>query len=440
VAIGSVVHQASDTLWADLMAGIARVDMTPPLSMKATLGGYGDRMNKPAEGIHDRVFGKALVLSDGTKRFVLVTADVLGFPPAIKPAVMAKLADTDLKPEQVMLLPSHSHASIEVNSINPKNVLKIPQIGLFQKELYDLTVDNLVKVIRDALGERVPVTVGTTSIPLEGWNRNRREGNEAVDNELTLTRIDKMDGEPFAVLVNWTAHPTFLQAEDMLFSGGWPGQMQRMLTSLIGRGVTVMYYNGAQGDQAPIARPDPAKSALTTTAAATPISNWERAEQYGRELAIIVWRQWEKTRTAGSAVLDYRIEEVVLPQPTVHPDFMKTGGAEYGLSPEIMGPILTALLPRKTTIGYFRLGDLLIVGIPGEMSAELGLQVKQKVRGATGIKHTVIGGLANEWVSYILSAEEYDKGGYESSVSLYGRTLGQTLVDGALRGAAALRQ
>jgi neutral ceramidase len=422
------------------MAGVARVDMTPPLSMKATLGGYGERMNKPAVGVHDRVFAKALWLTDGTRRFVLVTADVLGLPPAIKPAVMARLADTDLKSEQVMLLPSHSHASIEVNSINPRNVLKIPQIGLYHKELYELTVANLAKAIRDAGRELVPVSVGTTSVQLEGWNRNRREGNQIADKELTVTRIDRVSGGPFAVLVNWTAHPTFMQAEDMLFSGGWPGYLQRTLGSLIGQGVSVMYYNGAQGDQAPIARSDPATSAVTTTAAATPISNWERAEQYGRELAVVVWRAWQKTGTVKSPVLNYRVEAVALPQPTMHPEFMKTGGEEYGLSPEIMAPVLTSMLPRKTVIGYFRLGDLLIVGIPGEMAAGLGLQVKQKVREETGVNHTVIGGLANEWISYILAAEEYDKGGYESSVRLYGRTLGPTLVDGAIRGAAALKE
>src|SRR5690349_11542410 len=51
-----------------LMAGVARVDITPPLQMKASLGGYGDRMNKPATGIHDRVWAKALTLHQGPKR------------------------------------------------------------------------------------------------------------------------------------------------------------------------------------------------------------------------------------------------------------------------------------------------------------------------------------------------------------------------------------
>ena len=77
----------------ELRAGVARVDLTPPLGMKAPLGGYGERMNRPAEGVHDRIFAKALVVSDGTRKFALVTADLLGFAPAFKPAVVERSHD-----------------------------------------------------------------------------------------------------------------------------------------------------------------------------------------------------------------------------------------------------------------------------------------------------------------------------------------------------------
>ncbi len=412
---------------ADLTAGVARIDLTPPASMKATLGGYGARMNKPATGVHDRIFAKALVLSDGTKRFALVTADALGFPPPIKPAVLKALGEAGWDKQQVLFLPSHSHTSIDMTALNPKNVLKIPQLGLFHKEVYDLTVGNLAKVIAQGSEKLEPVTVGTTSIRLTGWNRNRRKDNKTTDEELTITRIDKADGKPLAVLVNWAAHPTFMGSRDMMFSGGWPGHLQRTLEALIGQGVTVMYYNGAQGDQSPVARRDSGKS------------NWEKAEHYGRELALVVWRAWGKIKTARSPVLAYHLERVKLPKSTYHPSFMETGGSEYGLSPEVMDTILMVLVPRWTAVGLLRLGDLAIVGIPGEMSAELGLSVKKQVAQQIGVKHAVIGGLGNEWISYILSADEYTKGGYEASVSFYGATLGQTLVDAAVRGAARLK-
>ena len=73
------------------------------------------------------------------------------------------------------------------------------------------------------------------------------------------------------------------------------------------------------------------------------------------------------------------------------------------------------------------------------MAAALGLEVKEHARRITGATHPVIGGLANEWISYILSADAYRAGHYEASISFYGETLGATIIEGALAGVRELR-
>ena len=50
----------------------------------------------------------------------------------------------------------------------------------------------------------------------------------------------------------------------------------------------------------------------------------------------------------------------------------------------------------------------------------------------------MIGGLANEWISYILTEDEYHQGGYETSVSFYGPTLGIVVQNGMLNAADKL--
>ncbi len=56
-----------------------------------------------------------------------------------------------------------------------------------------------------------------------------------------------------------------------------------------------------------------------------------------------------------------------------------------------------------------------------------------------GIEYPTIGGLANEWKSYILSAEQYNNGaGYESSVSFYGDSLGDVIVNGIIESSTPL--
>jgi hypothetical protein len=286
-------------------------------------------------------------------------------------------------------------------------------------------MERLAQVVNDAGRDPVPVTVGTASITVDGWNRNRR-GAAETDRELTITRIDRAQGQPLAVLVNFTAHPTFMSGADMLFSGDWPGHLQRTLESLIGDGVTAMYYNGAEGDQSPVARADSGDS------------RWERAERYGRDLGVVAWKQWQKTPTRPDVAFLYQRNTITLPERGWHPDFMKTGGAEYGLNENLLREMLPRLFPTQVDMLSLRLGDLAIVGVPGEMTASLGLKVKSETARLTGAQHPTIGGLADVWISYILPAAEYRRGGYESSMSFYGETLGETIVSGALAGVAKL--
>ncbi len=409
-----------------LRAGAARVNLTPPLEMKAALGGYGARMSKPAVGVHDAVWAKALVLVQGESKFAVVTADVLAFPPQFKPAVIERLAPMGWSGDQVMLLPSHSHTSIDMMALHPGNTFAIPQVGIFQKELFELAADRLAKVVREANGNPVPVLAGSSTTVLPGRNRNRRTAGGIHDTNLTVTRIDMPDGRPLAVLVNWTAHPTLMDAEDMRFSGDWPGHMQRTMEALIGQEVTVMFYNGAEGDQSPVPPSDCG-------------SNWERAEHYGRDIGISAWRVWEKIRPQPVKVFAYHTETIAIPQRQWHPDFMKTGGAEYGLDESMMKGFVEHLVPAQTHSTCLWLGDLVILGVPGEMAARLGLEIKAKARQIMSASCVTIGGLADEWVSYILPAEEYRKGGYEASMSFYGERLGSTLVEGVSRSAESIK-
>ena len=427
-ALFGLLLSGSDLSAAEITAGAARAELTPPKEMKATLGGYGARMSQPAEGVHDPVFVKGLVISDGRRRFGILTADILGFPPAFKPALIKRLADKGWTEEELMLLPSHSHTSIDMSAINPINVFGIKQIGIFDPALFEWTIERCAAVVRQAESRLVPAAVGTASATIKGWNRNRRDRDGPTDEQLTVTRIDDANARPLAVLVNFTAHPTFMGPEHMLFSGGWPGHLQRALERLIEGDVTVLYYNGAEGDQSPVGR--------SKTAA----SRWEAAEDYGKGIAVEAHALWTDVTTDRDVAFAFNSEPIDLPSTSWHPDFMKTGGDEYGLSEKLLEKMLPLMFPAKTNSGSLRLGELIVVGVPGEMAADLGLAIKAEVKSMTGANQVTIGGLANEWVSYILSAEQYRRGGYEASVSFYGADLGQTIVDGAVAGVKGLQE
>ena len=92
-----------------LKANVATIDLTPELEMKFSLGGYGEKMSKLAEAIDDRIWAKVLVLSDGNKKIALVTLNVLGLPPNVKPQLLKQLHSFGWQKDNVMLLPSLSH-------------------------------------------------------------------------------------------------------------------------------------------------------------------------------------------------------------------------------------------------------------------------------------------------------------------------------------------
>jgi len=296
------------------------------------------------------IWAKALVLNDGDKKYAIITLDILGLPPNVKPQVVEKLNQKEWTEENIMLLPSHSHTSLEMFALNDKNIFNLAPIGIFQPQLLEFVVQSLADLIKSADQNLKPVKIGSQSKQIEGLNRNRR-GEPFIDKTLTVTRIDHINGKPMTLLVNWTGHPTIMDEHDMFVSGGWPGYLQRELEGWIGQGVVAMFYNGPQGDQSVIAEGAG--------------SHFEKAEKYGRTIAINVLNIYNNINPAENIQFSYNYKIIQLPDKKAHPNFMETGGKEYGLDEEKINILLDQVFPVQTSIGACRLGDLLIVWCAG---------------------------------------------------------------------------
>ena len=141
-----------------------------------------------------------------------------------------------------------------MNAINPRNTFQVPQLGIYNARVHEFVLDRAV-----GCGSPGRATAGRS---YSGHDDHLDRGLEPQSTrrfgDVTTISPSRASiqpaGKPLAVLVNFTAHPTFMSGEDMLFSGDWPGHLQRTIESLIGEGVTAMYYNGAEGDQAPLGR------------------------------------------------------------------------------------------------------------------------------------------------------------------------------------------
>ena len=101
--------------------------------------------------------------------------------------------------------------------------------------------------------------------------------------------------------------------------------------------------------------------------------------------------------------------------------------AEESLRTIEMGPG-----PLETVVQAIRLGDVALVGCPGELFAELGLEIKQQ----SVAPHTLVVGYANDYCGYLSTPAAFEEGGYETSLGPWcrvGPDGGRLVVDAALR-------
>jgi hypothetical protein len=401
---------------APLKAGVARVSINPlEEKIPTQLGGYGAREGKPAQGTLDTIYGKVILFDSGGEKSAIITMDVCSVPICMAEETLKKAAITDLTLDRLLIAASHSHAGLEGLALDRRNVANNPNIGIFSEPMLNFVTDRLASALKQANAALQPVKAASGAVDLPNMNRNRR-GSKCVDPQATVLRLDKEDGSPLAVFVNYTAHGTFVDENEMLVSGEWAGSMQRTVEDLIGGGVLCLYANGAEGDIAPQGRSGG--------------SHYEQAWNYGRQVGIAVGRLAKDLH--GENVTQFAVgsDWVNLPTRRGAPDFIKIAGAEYHVTQEQLDQMVILLFPEKAPLYALRVNGFEMVTFPGEPICELGTAVKDALRNA-GITHPCVAALTTDGIGYILTKEEYHKSGYEVTASFYGDGLGQLLLDRA---------
>lgn len=409
---------------AEFLAGTARASITPlEAGIPTQLGGYGARNGAPATGIHDTIYAKVLVMQSGGTMAALVGLDICTTPRSLVEETIAKAAIPGLTFDNVLMSASHDHAGLEGMSMDRNNVLGNPHIGIFSEEVLQFVSERVAGALQEAVKNLEPVTAGAGVAALRGMNRNRRHEGAPTDEDMTVLRLDRADGSPLAVVVNYTAHGTIMTEDIMEISGGWAGVMQRTLEDLVGHDVTCVYTNGSEGDVAPRGY--------------TGGSRFEMAEQYGRRVALAASRLTDAIHTGP--VSDFAIMKrlVALPPKSPAPDFLKIAGEEYQVDAAQLELALETLFPSETPIYGLRINDFHLVTVPGEPITAIGLAIKQALR-TGGSSHPVVVSTTNDHIGYILTREEYHLSGYEVTASFYGDTLGEAFLAEATSFAAAL--
>ena len=103
-------------LAAEFRVGTAKADITPPIGSR--MYGYGARGTNVSTGVHDPLFAKALVVSDGSVEVALVTLDLGSFG-ADNTRRVRELVRREVDLDGVLLIASHTHSAPAFDSSFP---------------------------------------------------------------------------------------------------------------------------------------------------------------------------------------------------------------------------------------------------------------------------------------------------------------------------------
>jgi hypothetical protein len=148
--------------------------------------------------------------------------------------------------DHIFIVGSHTHHGPIIELKNEPGMGR----GRFDEQVLNYSLileDAIVDIIRSASENLQPARIGW-DIQSVDMNRNRHTSYEPKprDADLTVIRVDDVNGNPLAILVNFAAHPTMLPVDDLRYSAEWPGRMMQRVEAEMG--VDCLFMQGAAGD------------------------------------------------------------------------------------------------------------------------------------------------------------------------------------------------
>ncbi|RKY74008.1 MAG: hypothetical protein DRQ24_00740 [Candidatus Latescibacterota bacterium] len=441
-------------------AAAAKADITPPVGVPLD----GNVRDKNSRGIHDSLFAKTLVLADGEETVAVVACDLVGLSSdLVEQARQLIEKSTGIKGENVLISATHTHSGPAVlGLLGPKVDESYLEI-LAQKiagAVY-MAQNNLQKVSIGvgrgtvegiSFNRRIRMKDGSIRMNWEGLPEAEIEGPAGpIDPEVGVVRIDDKEGNPIAFLINFACHAAVLTGDNLLISADYPGYTTRMVEQICPvrwglsdggyPGTVALFTNGAEGNINHIDVHNPLQTLR--------IRGFKEAERIGRILGGEVVKVIERIKPEELAKVRSVSQKIELPLREISEAELQRAREVVEASPgkklflvdgvpeEIYARELLKLSQYKgksalTEVQVITLGDkAALVGIPGEMFVELGLEIKRNSK----FPYTFVLGLANDYVGYIPTSAAFDEGGYEvktASWSKFDRRAGEILVESVL--------
>jgi hypothetical protein len=370
-----------------LLMGASQINITP--SVPVPMSGY-DARKDPFTGIHDQIFASALFFKSSTTSLLLITADLIGYNmPFIDETKKMISARTGIKPENIMITAVHNHGA-PVTKAYEKNVPEA--VENYIMELKQKFVDISVQAAEKAVPFKMGTGKGSCTMNInrraefaDGSVWLGRAPDKPCDHEVSVVRFDDLNNNTLAVFINWPCHGTASGQENLQITGDWPGAAARYIKKQTGDDMVVAITAGASGDINPIYGPG---------------KNFDEIEAVGFHVGKAAWETFNNIVTYPVKSIDAINTSLILPGKKAFKDRFPQSTYESGPDVEI----------RLST---FKIGDVVLAGISGEVMNEIGSNIKKK----SPYSSTIILTHCNGSSGYICTDKAFPEGGYEVMVT-----------------------
>ena len=435
----------------DLSAGAAVVDITPPRG--CPMAGYYSV--RGAEGTHDPLHSKALVLEKDGVRVALVALDLISTTRGLVEEARALIEkETRIPGKNVMISATHSHTGPVLWGRTQRDEVLGGSSEIARDYIKHLPA-RIAESVKKADAARKPARASFATGQEEGLAFNRRfhmvdgsigwnagKKNPRIirpagptDPSVPVVLFETLDKvpRPIAVYVNFAMHLDTVGG--LYYSADYPYTLSKSLAAALGDDVVTVFSVGTCGDINHI-----------NVESAKPQKGHGEAARIGTRLAAEVLRTFEKLKPAAdgpirvsSAMVDLTAAMVTLEELASAKVVINEVQAGKKPAPKFLDQVqafkavdVAARLgkPIAVEVQAISLGDdLAWVSLPGEIFVELGMQIKR----GSPFKQTMIAELANGAIGYIPNRVAYPQGNYEVVSSRVAEGSGEKLVDEALR-------
>jgi len=423
------------------------VRITPPSGMPLS-GYYYTRL---AEGVHDDLHAKALVLETGGAKAALVACDLSSMPRQIVEEARRLIEQsTGLRGHQVMISATHTHTGPVLASGSARDALQGEAGEVVRQYMLSLPakIAESVKLAEANLSPaRASAGVGREeSLSFNrrylmkdgtvGWNPGKLNPNIVrpagpIDPDVAVVYFDSPEARPLATYVNFPMHLDTVGG--LQISADYPDTLASLLGKVRGPEMLTLFTIGTAGNinHLDVKSRDPQKGHA-------------EAARIGTILAGEVLKTYARLHPLKAGTLQVRSEMLKLLLAEVKPGEVEKARQVAAQFDQPNGPKFLELVqafkvldvaaregrPLEAEVQVIALGDQLAwVGLPGEIFVELGLAIKK----ASPFPYTVIAELANGAIGYVPNRKAYPEGNYEVVSTRLAAGSGELLVDAAIR-------